>query len=59
MHLTEIILILLVALLVIKPEHLPGLAFKIGSFVKWIKNAVNKIKTEIETPLKSDSSQHE
>lgn len=50
---SELLVILLVALLVIKPERLPGLAYKLGRWVKWAKHTVNKIKTEIDVPLDS------
>lgn len=60
MHISEILVILLVALLVIKPERLPEVAFKLGSFLKWAKQKTAKIKAEIEAPLnKTSSSQHE
>lgn len=39
--------ILLIALLVIKPEQLPEVAFTLGKFAQSIRNMFNKIKAEI------------
>lgn len=49
--LSEILVILLVALLVIKPEHLPDAAFTLGRLIKWFRKTATKIKREIEEPL--------
>ena len=53
MHISfsEILLILLVALLVIKPEHLPDAAITLGRWLKWGRQTITKIKQEIEEPL--------
>ncbi len=45
--LSEIIVILLIALLVIKPEQLPDVAFSLGRFVQTLKNMFGKMKTEM------------
>lgn len=45
---SEILLILLVALLVIKPEQLPDAAKKLGGWLKLIRQSVLKIKKEID-----------
>lgn len=47
-HFSEILLILIVALLVIKPEKLPDLAQKCGRLVKWFRQSTAKIKRELE-----------
>jgi sec-independent protein translocase protein TatB len=56
MHISfsEILVILLVALLVIKPEQLPGAAFALGKWVKWLQQIVTHVKREIAEPLSSD-----
>jgi sec-independent protein translocase protein TatB len=46
--LSEILMVLLVALLVIKPERLPEVALTLGRWVKRFRLAVAKIKQEIE-----------
>lgn len=46
-HVSELLLILLVALLVIKPERLPDIAYRIGRWVKWIRQMAVKMKHEI------------
>lgn len=51
MSFSEILVILFVALLVIKPERLPETAFAMGRWVKWFRNTAAKIKQEIEAPL--------
>lgn len=51
MHITEILVILLVALLVIKPEQLPDAAFKLGRFIKWAHQIIAKIKQDIAAPF--------
>jgi Sec-independent protein translocase protein TatA len=44
---SEIIVILLIALLVIKPEQLPDLAFSLGRFAYAIRRMFSKIKDEM------------
>ena len=44
MNISEIIIILLVSLLVIKPDQLPNVALHLGHGIKWIKNMIAKIK---------------
>jgi len=53
MHISEILLILVVALLVIKPEKLPGVAYTLGKWLKWVREATTEIKHAIEKPLTS------
>jgi Tat protein translocase TatB subunit len=62
MHISfsEILVILLVALLVIKPEHLPDAAQTLGRWMKWLRTATHKIKQEMEEPFQPRiSDQHE
>ena len=44
---SEIIVILLIALLVIKPEQLPEVAFTLGRFVQSIRNMFAKLNDEM------------
>jgi Sec-independent protein translocase protein TatA len=48
---SEILLILLVALLVIKPERLPAAAATLGRCLKWLRQLSANLKREIEAPL--------
>lgn len=47
MSLMELLLILLVALVVIKPEHLPYVAKNLGRWFKWFRHASAKLKNEL------------
>lgn len=44
---SEVIVILLIALLVIKPDQLPDVAFSIGRFTKSIRRMFGKVKDEM------------
>ncbi len=44
---SEVILILLIALLVIKPEKLPDVAFSLGRFAQTIRRMLGKVKSEV------------
>jgi Sec-independent protein translocase protein TatA len=44
---SEIIVILLIALLVIKPEQLPDVAFTMGKFAKSLRRMFGKVKDEM------------
>lgn len=46
-HFSEVLLILLVALLVIKPERLPEVSYQLGRCLKWAQQMLLKIKTHI------------
>lgn len=48
---SEILLVLLVALLVIKPEHLPQAATSLGRFLKSLRVWKEKFKQELEKPF--------
>jgi Sec-independent protein translocase protein TatA len=44
----EMIVVLLVAVLVIKPENLPDTAFKLGKWFKWLRQTTTHLKQEID-----------
>lgn len=61
---SEIIVILLIALLVIKPEQLPEVALTLGRFAKTIRHMFAKVKNEmngfieaVEKPVESKREQ--
>lgn len=60
---SEIIVILLIALLVIKPEQLPDVAFTLGRFAQTLKLMLAKLKSEmnglIDTVEKPDEHKRE
>jgi Sec-independent protein translocase protein TatA len=45
---SEILVILLVALLVIKPAHLPNVTFTLGRWLKWLRQTTSTLKRELE-----------
>lgn len=45
---SEIIVVLLVALLVIKPEQLPDVAFKLGKWSKRLRDTMTKLRQEVD-----------
>lgn len=44
---SELLVILLVALIVIKPEQLPDVAFTLGRFTQSIRRMIKKMKEEM------------
>jgi sec-independent protein translocase protein TatB len=48
---SEILMVLVVALLVIKPERLPEAARTVGRWIGWMRQTSQKIKQEMEKPL--------
>ena len=60
---SEIIVILLIALLVIKPEQLPDVAFTLGKFVQTLRRMFAKVKDEmnglVDSVDKSPELKHE
>ena len=53
MSLSEIILILLVAFLVIKPEQLPEVALTLGRCMRWVRQTLGKAKKEVNSFIHS------
>ena len=58
---SEIIVILLIALLVIKPEQLPDVAFALGRFAQGLRRMFAKVKDEMNsfTSLPADEQERE
>lgn len=50
---SEIIVILLIALLVIKPEQLPDVAFNLGRFAQTLRQLFTKMKSEMNSLIES------
>lgn len=50
---SEILVILLIALLVIKPEQLPDVAFTLGRFAQSIRRMFAKVKDEMNGFIES------
>lgn len=50
---SEILVILLIALLVIKPEQLPDVAFTLGRFTQSIRRMFAKVKDEMNGFIES------
>ena len=44
---SEMLVVLLIALLVIKPEQLPDAAFSLGRFMKSVRRMFAKVKEEV------------
>lgn len=44
---SELIVILLIALLVIKPEQMPGIAHKLGQLTRKAQRMMKKFKTDV------------
>lgn len=53
MHISfsEVLLVLIVALLVIKPQQLPQAARAVGRWFQWMRQTSAKIQREMEKPL--------
>ena len=45
---SELIVVLLIALLVIKPDQLPEVAFSLGKFAQSIRRMFTKVKEEMK-----------
>lgn len=60
---SEILLVLLIALLVVKPEQLPEVAHTLGRFIKSVRGIFAKVQEEmtglIEPVEKSAGKQHD
>ncbi len=44
----ELLVVMVLALIFIGPEKLPGFATSIGKFVRQLKNTVDEIKTDLK-----------
>lgn len=51
---TELLLIMVIALLVVGPERLPGLARKVGTWVGKARMYVNSVRSDIERELRTE-----
>ncbi|MEJ2059942.1 MAG: Sec-independent protein translocase protein TatB [Gammaproteobacteria bacterium] len=51
---TELLLIMIVALIVVGPERLPGLARTIGLWVGKARSYINSVRDEVERELNAD-----
>ena len=56
---SELLLVLLIALIVIKPEQLPDVAFSLGRFAKTIRKMFAKVKNEMNELIEPTSSSSE
>jgi sec-independent protein translocase protein TatB len=54
MGFTEVLLIGIVALVVIGPERLPGVAITVGKYVGRLKRFVTNVRTDVESEFKTD-----
>jgi sec-independent protein translocase protein TatB len=54
MGFTEVVLIGIVALVVIGPERLPGVAITVGKYVGRLKRFVTNVRTDVESEFKTD-----
>jgi Sec-independent protein translocase protein TatA len=50
-NLTEVALVLFVAVMVIQPEKLPAAAQTLGKWLKWFRQTSAKLKRELEIPF--------
>jgi Sec-independent protein translocase protein TatA len=44
---SEIVVILLIALLVVKPEQMPNIAYQIGRFSRTVRRMIEKFKSDM------------
>jgi len=49
--LSEIMVVLVVALLVIKPEQLPGALQQLGRWLRWAQETIAKVKHDMTKPV--------
>jgi sec-independent protein translocase protein TatB len=54
MGFTEVVLIGVVALVVIGPERLPGVAITVGKYVGRLKRFMTNVRTDVESEFKTD-----
>lgn len=55
-NLSEMLLVGAVALVVVKPEQLPPLAYRLGQLTKTVRSLLNSIKQEINDVKKDEPS---
>lgn len=55
---SELVVVLLIALLVIKPEQLPEVAFTLGRFTQTIRRMFAKAKAEMNGLIDDTAEQH-
>jgi Sec-independent protein translocase protein TatA len=48
---SEVVVVLVVAVLFVKPENLPDAAFTVGKWLKWLRQTTQHVRQEIEKPL--------
>lgn len=51
---TELLLIMVIALLVVGPERLPGLARKVGTWIGKARSYFNSVRSDIEREIRAD-----
>ncbi len=56
---SEVLVVLLIALLVIRPEQLPDVAFTLGRFMQSIRKMFAKIKEEMHGFIDAVDTSHE
>jgi Sec-independent protein translocase protein TatA len=56
---SEILLVLLIALLVVKPEQLPDVAQKLGRMVKSVRGLIAKLKEDMNGFIDPRDNQNE
>ncbi|MCF6319777.1 MAG: Sec-independent protein translocase protein TatB, partial [Proteobacteria bacterium] len=52
---SELLIVFVVMLLVVGPDRLPGMARKIGLYIRKTKNAFNNIKRDVERELEMEA----
>ena len=64
--LSEVVVVLVVAIVFIKPENLPATALTAGKWFKWLRQATQQVRRELEKPFEKitappprDESPHE
>ena len=56
---SELLVVLLIALLVIKPEQLPDVAFTVGRFAQSLRRMFAKLKTEMDSLMETADHSNE
>jgi Sec-independent protein translocase protein TatA len=52
-NISEVLVVVVVALLFIKPEDLPDTAYTLGKWLKWLRQTTDNVRREIEKPLET------